>query len=219
MPFKYEVIQLKQHWTEWLICTSWILFCDVGAHGWVLSISSWSFFFYSLVQFCSLSVRPLGSRESFKKPGQPVKRLNSPCLLRLHFLEGFPVPVGYGFAAVKDALQTRCPAPARLMHACRAGHTGQLRAYWWEGGCLVLCHVSVFRNFGWLYPLSPFFSWWCGLATEPWQQVTEEQETMLSNLLPVVLVTSAEQTGVNIIKLKHTLCLTVYCLSFQPFFF
>lgn len=38
VPFKYEVIYLKQHCTEWLISKSWSLFCDVGAYGFVLSI-------------------------------------------------------------------------------------------------------------------------------------------------------------------------------------
>lgn len=41
------------------------------------------------------------------------------------------------------------------------------------------------------------------VAGYPRQQVTEEQEMMLLNLLPVVLVTSAECSGVSIVKPKH----------------
>lgn len=152
---------------------------------------------------------------ALKCQGLSMKRLCALYILKLHFLEGFAISVQYGFTAATEALQTGClrlvllksiPTLACLTYVCRAG-----RSVWVGGKVVVLsfgCQVGMFRNFVWLCPLSPLFlvvriSMWTLAAEGMRQQVTEEQEMMLLTLLPLVLVTSAEYTGVSVIK--HTL--------------
>lgn len=132
-------------------------------------------------------------------------------ILKLHFLEDFAISLRYGFMDATAALQTGClrlellkiiPTLACLKYMCRAGHSG------WVVVLSFGCQVGMFRNFVWLCPLSPLFlvvhiSMWNLAAKGTRQQVTEEQEMMLLTLLPLVLVTSTEYTGVSVIK--HTL--------------
>lgn len=88
-------------------------------------------------------VHPVGTRESFKKPGLPVERLNLPCLQRVLFLEGFPVCCERCSAdEVPEAgVAKRHSRPACRMHACRAEHTRSGRCV--GGEVVILSSVKL----------------------------------------------------------------------------